>query len=159
MRSLRILSLIAFVLFATSKASAWLILVPIGPSNWAGYEFEEGWWVDTGEFLGWINPSLRRFDYVYVVELDAFIFMPASRVTEEGAWGFVFDGVERPTGIDPEFAWGGFPAGGGSFHDTGRFLGAVKPVGDFVFLSRLGRFVYLPEGHVDGIGSWVYFYR
>ncbi len=154
------LSLFALLLLAPLQSSR-LILVPIAPAHWGGYEFAEDWWADTGDFLGWVRPNTRviHYSYTYVLDLGTYIYLPQSNIDDEGGWAYVFDGVERPPETDPETAWGGHAPGTGGFYDTGHFLGPVAPVGDFVYIARLDGFAYLPEDHLDGAGAWVYFYK
>lgn len=139
-----------------------LILVPIAPAHWAGFDFEENWWADTGNLLGWIRPETKiiHYNFIYVRDLETHIFLPVSLVEEDGsgAWAYVFDGVERPANPNAETAWGGFERGEDGFYNTGHFLGEIAPIGDFVYVANLNGFAHLPERHLDGVGAWVYFY-
>ncbi|MCC5807195.1 MAG: hypothetical protein JJU00_12800 [Opitutales bacterium] len=56
------------------------------PDTWAGFEIEESGWVDTGDFLGWIHPM---GDFVYVLSLEGWMYLPAAHVETDGAWAFV----------------------------------------------------------------------
>ena len=56
------------------------------PETWAGYEIEASGWVDTGEFLGWIYPVE---DFVYILSIEGWMYLPAANVASEGAWAFV----------------------------------------------------------------------
>ncbi len=162
MRLIRTISLTLLAcLFLSPLTSGRIILVPIAPSHWGGYEFGEDWWADTGDFLGWIRPNtlLIHYRYVYVLDLGTYIFLPESNIDAEGGWAYVFDGVERPANPDPATTWGGHAPGTDGFYDTGHFLGKVSPVGDFVYVADLNGFAYLPEHHLDGAGAWVYFYK
>ncbi len=55
------------------------------PAAWAGFPIEESGWVDTGAFLGWVYPLE---DYVYVLDLEGWMYLPESHVASDGAWAF-----------------------------------------------------------------------
>lgn len=59
-----------------------------GPATWAGYvkDSNEGF-VDTGEWLGWINVS--GGDWVWVYDLGSYMYLPESLVTSNGAWTYI----------------------------------------------------------------------
>lgn len=52
--------------------------------------------------------------------------------------------------------WAGWPIQENGWVDTGSFLGWVYPVGDFLFIQDLGKYVYLPESHVGPGGAWMF---
>lgn len=56
------------------------------PAAWASWTRLESGWVDTGGFLGWVYPEN---DYLYVLNLDKFIYLPESHVGPGGAWAYV----------------------------------------------------------------------
>ena len=53
--------------------------------------------------------------------------------------------------------WAGYDLLESGWVDTGSFLGWVYPVGDYVYILAIGKYVYLPEP-VGGIGdgAWIY---
>ncbi|NDV61874.1 hypothetical protein G0Q06_05375 [Puniceicoccales bacterium CK1056] len=60
---------------------------PTEPSTgWAGYAIEEDGWVDTGDWLGWIN--VTSGDFVYVNSSKMYIYLPEALVTDSGAWNY-----------------------------------------------------------------------
>lgn len=52
--------------------------------------------------------------------------------------------------------WAGYPLDAEGRADTGDFLGEVYPNGDWVFVYRLNRYIYLPESHVENDGAWIH---
>lgn len=57
------------------------------PQTWAGYPIGQDNWVDTGNWLGWINPI---GDFIYSQSLGGWLHLPEDRVVEEGAWAYSF---------------------------------------------------------------------
>lgn len=55
--------------------------------SWAGYEIGTDDWVDTSPWLGWINVS--EGDYIWVISLNKYIYLPEAFVGESGAWSYV----------------------------------------------------------------------
>jgi hypothetical protein len=54
-------------------------------------------------------------------------------------------------------SWGGYLAQPDGWVDTGEFLGRVYPVGDFVWIEALGKWIYLPAAQMaSGTGAWMY---
>jgi len=58
---------------------------PPPPTEWAGYDLIDGW-VETGTFIGWAYPERT---WVYVHDLDGWVYLPESRVRADGAWMFL----------------------------------------------------------------------
>jgi hypothetical protein len=54
-------------------------------ATWAGYSIGPDNWVDTGDWLGRVNPV---GDYVFVQSLGGWLFLPEDHVSEAGAWGY-----------------------------------------------------------------------
>lgn len=59
---------------------------PVEPTEWAGFDIGADGWVDTGDFMGMVYPIQ---DYVYVANLQGWVYLPESHVSAEGAWTFV----------------------------------------------------------------------
>lgn len=59
---------------------------PIGGDRWAGYTLSQGW-ADTGSWLGWVFPD---GDYVYILSLGTWTYMPESIIGASGSWLFLF---------------------------------------------------------------------
>lgn len=57
--------------------------------GWAGYAVDpDGQSVDTGDFLGWIN--ILHAPYIYVFDLETYIYLPEELVNQSGGWGFTW---------------------------------------------------------------------
>lgn len=54
--------------------------------TWAGYTLREDGYVDTGSFMGFIAPM---GDYVWNVNLNAYLYVPEASVSEAGAWVYI----------------------------------------------------------------------
>lgn len=54
-------------------------------NTWAGFPIGADGWVDTGTFLGLVYPL---GDFIYVLSLDGWMYLPEAHVATEGAWGF-----------------------------------------------------------------------
>lgn len=53
--------------------------------------------------------------------------------------------------------WGGYPYIGGSLIETGGWLGLLYEASeDWIYAYRLNQWLYLPEGHVQEGGAWMY---
>jgi hypothetical protein len=81
--------------------------------------------------------------------------------TDVGAWGMntpSYLAVDQLV-LAATPTWGGYDLGADGWVDTGEFLGLVYPVGDFLYIQRLGRWAYLPEGLTDGEGAWLHLGR
>lgn len=57
-------------------------------NSWAGYQKRSDGYVDTAGFLGWIWAS-DVDDYVWSVNLGAYLYLPEANVAESGAWIYV----------------------------------------------------------------------
>ncbi len=57
---------------------------------------------------------------------------------------------------EPEPFWAEWPIQPDGTVDTGGFLGWIYPIGPFVWLYDLDRFVYIPAAHVGPAGAWLY---
>ena len=53
--------------------------------TWAGFAIRADGWVDTGDFLGLVYPV---GDYIYILSLEGWMYLPEAHVEAEGAWGF-----------------------------------------------------------------------
>lgn len=56
------------------------------PTTWAGFDIMESGYVDTGSFMGMVYPL---GDWVYVVDLAGWAYLPEDHVDEAGAWTFI----------------------------------------------------------------------
>ena len=54
--------------------------------TWGGWK-KEGDYVDTGDWMGWLNVS--NGDWVWSYDLGAFLYLPEEHVMDSGAWTFV----------------------------------------------------------------------
>lgn len=61
-----------------------------GDDVWAGYTVLASKDVETRRFLKWIN--VIGAPYLFSYSLDAWLYMPESYVTQQGGWGYFFDG-------------------------------------------------------------------
>ena len=52
---------------------------------WAGFLIGPGNWADTGDWMGMVYPL---GDYVYVLDLGGWLYLPEAHVTGDGAWAF-----------------------------------------------------------------------
>jgi hypothetical protein len=52
--------------------------------------------------------------------------------------------------------WAGYEELASGWYDAAGLLGMVYPVGDWVYVLSLGKFIYLPESHVTAAGAWTY---
>jgi hypothetical protein len=66
-----------------------------------------------------------------------------------------YSGVNLDGDEPPGATWAGMPVVDG-WVDTGSFMGNVYPMGDWVYIQRLGNWVYLPEANVGETGAWAY---
>ena len=58
--------------------------VPDPDPEWAGIPLIDGW-ADTGDFMGLVYPV---GDFVYVWDLQGWLYLPEDHVAEDGAWAF-----------------------------------------------------------------------
>lgn len=56
-------------------------------TTWAGFPLNANGWVDTGDFLGFVYPM---GDFIYVLDLNTFLFLPESQVSSVGGWAYIF---------------------------------------------------------------------
>jgi hypothetical protein len=63
------------------------VAAPADPT-WAGYPIDENGDVDTGTWLGWMNAS-KVDPWVFLYDLNQYIYLPESYVTEQGGWLYV----------------------------------------------------------------------
>jgi len=59
----------------------------IGGDKWANYPLVQGY-ADTGSWLGWVYPV---GDYVYILSLNTWAYLPESAVGSGGAWMYLFN--------------------------------------------------------------------
>lgn len=57
------------------------------PTTWAGFAIDAQGNCDTGDFLGLVN--VNAGDWIFVYDLDAFVYLPEANVGADGAWGYV----------------------------------------------------------------------
>lgn len=126
--------------------------IPAAAWTWFEY-YPETLWTYTGAFLGWIYPA---GDWVYVWDLDKYIFLPEGLVDEVGGWAFVPGTIPGPGTIPTEGFWAGFAISDAGEADTGEFLGHVTVLGDYVFVHDLDKYIFLPESHITSTGGWAY---
>jgi hypothetical protein len=74
-----------FVKYDSLKFNATEVAAP----TWAGYAIDELGWVDTFPWIGYIN--VIEGDWVWVLNLQKYIYLPESFVSEAGSWGYVPD--------------------------------------------------------------------
>lgn len=55
--------------------------------TWAGYPILDDGWVNTGEWLGWIN--VTHAPWVTIVNLDKYAYLPEESVGTSGAWMYL----------------------------------------------------------------------
>jgi hypothetical protein len=55
--------------------------------------------------------------------------------------------------------WAGYPVMESGYVDTGDFMGLVYPMGDWIYVSSISNWVYLPESHVEAGGAWGFVVR
>ncbi|MCC5807194.1 MAG: hypothetical protein JJU00_12795 [Opitutales bacterium] len=73
-------------------------------------------------------------------------------VLHGGFWEIVFEEGDDP----PPVTWAGFAIEESGWVDTGAFLGWVYPLGNYVFVSDIEGWMFLPETHVDADGAWAF---
>lgn len=55
--------------------------------KWAGYDVVDGW-INTGDFLGWLNVEIAP--WLYSLTMGKYVFMPENNlVSEQGGWLFI----------------------------------------------------------------------
>jgi hypothetical protein len=78
--------------------------------------------------------------------------------TDVGAWGMntpAYIAVDNLV-LAQSRTWGGYVEDRDGWFDTGSFLGLIYPVGDWVYVLDLGKYLYLPESFISPGGSWAY---
>jgi hypothetical protein len=65
------------------------ILIQEGSADltWAGYPIDPNGWADTTNWIGWVQVI---GDFVYVVGLDKWAYLPESNVDDYGSWAYIF---------------------------------------------------------------------
>lgn len=58
-----------------------------GGTTWAGYDVDENGWANTGDWMGWVNVTYAP--WVSVVNIDNYIYVEESGVTDSGAWMYI----------------------------------------------------------------------
>lgn len=112
-------------------------------------DFREG--TDPGYILeGWLDVDLTSLGSgVATLEF-------ALESTDVGQWGMNTPGyiaVDELVLAQPR-QWGGYVEDQAGWFDTGSFLGLIYPVGDWVYVLELGKYLYLPESLISAGGSW-----
>lgn len=64
--------------------------------------------------------------------------------------------LSTPSGGSTELSWAGYPMDAQGWVFTDGWLGNINVQGDWVFISSLNRWTYLPENIVSANGSWMY---
>lgn len=54
---------------------------------WAGYEVDEAGWVDTMEWMGWLN--VTHDPWIWSDDLQAYVHLPDAGLSETGAWMYI----------------------------------------------------------------------
>jgi hypothetical protein len=67
-------------------AAGEVLSAPGEGNTWAGYDEATSGWYDTMGFLGWVYPV---GDWVYVLSLNKYIYLPESQVAAGGAWTYI----------------------------------------------------------------------
>jgi hypothetical protein len=62
-------------------------VVGTGGETWFGYDVVDGGWVDTMDWLGWVN--VTDDPWVISVPLDKHIYVPSDQPSEGGAWMYI----------------------------------------------------------------------
>lgn len=69
---------------------------PIDPplTTWAGLTVDENGWVNTGDYLGYLNVTYAASGLVYCLDLESWLYLPeafyAGSVTGAGTWTYIF---------------------------------------------------------------------
>lgn len=77
---------IGFTDIVVTVAEADEVTDPVDPTEWAGYEIEDGW-VDTEDFLGLLY--VVHSPWIFSAESQSWVFIPEEAVQSSGAWMFV----------------------------------------------------------------------
>jgi hypothetical protein len=56
------------------------------PSMWEGFPLNESGWVNTGDWMGWLNVTDEP--WIWSLSLETFLFLPEGSLTDNGAWFF-----------------------------------------------------------------------
>ena len=78
--------------------------------------------------------------------------------TDNGAWGMntpAYIAVDN-LALASTPTWAGYDPRPDGWIDTGSFLGLIYPVGDWVYVLNLQKYLYLPESLMSANGSWSY---
>jgi hypothetical protein len=122
-------------------------------STWAGYEIGPQGWVDTGEWIGWVN--VTNGVWVWALSLGKYIYLPEGNVTASGAWMYFLAGSTTPPGGDN--TWAGYEIVADGWVDTDDFIGWVNITRDpWIWSEPMGMYLYLQESSVGPSGSWSY---
>lgn len=62
---------------------------PVEPEGWYGYEISAEGWVDTAAWMGMVY--VANDPWVYSLDLQNWIYIPANGVFEAGAWSYVLN--------------------------------------------------------------------
>ena len=56
----------------------------IGEATWAGYPVDEKGWVDTEDWMGWLNGT--HAPWIWSESMNGYIYLPEENVSDIGAW-------------------------------------------------------------------------
>ena len=120
--------------------------------KWGEWPLVSGNYVDTGNFLGWLEVS--QDPWVWCLALNKYLYIPENFVTPSGAWVYVPIADAPPGG---ENTWAGYPLAEGGYVDTGTFFGWLNILGDpWAWSLTFSKYIYLPENYVAASGGWMY---
>ena len=114
------------------------------PTEWAGYDLDEGGNADTGEWIG--NVNAMDAPWIHVSLLNTHIYVDEAMIAEDGWWAYF------PYKNSPPDVW--------STHDngvanTGNFMRQIYDSGhDWVYSYSLSRWIFLPPAGADALGNW-----
>ena len=119
----------------------WASVTPTSP-QWGGYKRTGGDYVDTADFLGWLD--LRAEPWQWSIGLRTWIYCPEGNVTPSGAWVNIANGNAGLPAGEGAGTWFGY-ARLGDFVDTGHFLNWIYAGSHpWVWSYFLNTWLYVP---------------
>lgn len=105
-----------------------------------------------------VNGSPVNYDESWPVLDSPWTSLVARVFTIQDAKGaqLVSDWSAAVPEILQEATWAGYPILPSGDVDTGTVFGLVHPIGDWVYIYSLGRYIFLPESNLSSHGAWFF---
>lgn len=121
------------------------------PELWASFEVVAGSWINTVNFMGWIN--IAHEPWIWQTPSNSWFHFNEQAVSEQGAW--VYSAAMVPGSASSGNVWAGYSVNSNGWVESP--IGAIYVNnGNWVYVNALRSWCFLPESLISASGSWIY---